>query len=314
VAQGILTDRSDAAAPQPAGEADAHDSEANAVRVQQFVGLVRVTPLTAGTNVVNSLLTIGLFWERVPLPLLLGWEALILGLTCSWMLGWIRQRDRPVPARVRPGTLTTATLTTAALGLLWGMAGWLFFQPDSILHQAFLIFVVGGMTAGAVGAVYLLPVACVTYILLGQLPVIVCIAAVGDRVHLIMAFMAVVYTAMMLLFVRHNYRVFRRWIRTDLDRLTLQRALASTHMRLVDAFKHGPAAMAYFDGDDRLVLCNDAYQDQFLAGDDGPAAPGTPYAELLQRFAALNLSRDSGWTAEAWVHTRQARPGPSGDR
>ena len=298
----------------PRGEGGAGDHEANAVRVQQFLGLVRVTPMTVGTNLVNSLLTVGLFWDSVPLPLLLGWEALIVLLSGWWAYGWVGQRRRPAPAFIRPAIIKRATATTVALGIIWGAAGALFFPPDSILHQAFLAFVIGGMSAGAVGAVYLVPLGCVGYILLAHVPLIVRIAAVGDDVHWVMAAMAVVYTAMILLFVRHNYRVFRRWIRSDLDRLALQRELASTHARLVDAFKHGPAAMAFFDGDDRLVLCNEAYQAYFRGDQAGRAEVGTPYLALLERFAALNLSRESGWTAEGWAHTRQARPGVAGDR
>jgi len=287
--------------------------EAEAVRVRQFMGLVGVTPMTVGTNLVNSLLTVAVFWEREPLPVLLGWEALILLLAGWWMMGWLAQRRRPTPTRIRSGIIRRATATTAAIGLVWGAAGILFFQPHSVLHQAFLIFVIGGMSAGAVGAVYLVPLGCIGYILIAQLPLIALIAAVGDQVHVVMAVMAMLYTAMMLLFVRHNYRAFRRWIRTDLDRLALQQEVASTQARLVDALEHGPAAMAYFDRDDRLVLCNGAFQ-AFFPHEAADAVAGTPYVALLERFAALNLARDSGWTAESWARTHMARPSGTGQR
>ncbi|MGE5148045.1 MAG: PAS-domain containing protein [Candidatus Eiseniibacteriota bacterium] len=300
-------------APPPGAEASGED-EAGAVRVQQFLGLVRVVPMTASTNFVNSLLTVALFWERAPLAVLLGWEAVMLALNAWWVFGWLRLRKRPAPARVSPRTIDRAAALTGLVGLLWGLAGFLWFPTDAMVHQAFLVFVIGGMAAGTVGAVYFVPRGCIYYLVLSLLPPMIRIAMVGDAVHSVMALMAGIYGAMMLLFVRHNYGAFRRWISSDLDRLALQRKLASTHARLVDAFKHGPAAMAYFDADDRLVLCNDAYQAHFRGDDRGPAVAGTPHLELLERFAALNLARDSGWTADAWAHARVARSGPGGAR
>jgi PAS domain S-box-containing protein len=294
-------------------DARASEVEAEAVRVRQFMGLVGVTPMTVVTNLVNSLLTVAVFWDRVPHPVLLGWEALILLLAGWWTLGWLAQRRRATPTRIRPAVIRRATVTTAAIGVVWGAAGVLFFQPHSILHQAFLAFVIGGMSAGAVGAVYLVPLGCIGYILIGQLPLIALIAAVGDDVHVIMAVMAMLYTAMMLLFVRHNYRAFRRWIRTDVDRLALQREVVSAQARLVDALEHGPAAMAYFDRDDRLVLCNGAFQ-AFFGGEPQGAVAGTPYLALLERFATLNLARDSVWTVEAWVRAHQTRPSETSQR
>ena len=310
----LPTDRFDEPAAPIPGEAGGRDDEAEALRVQQFVGLVRVVPMTVGTNLVNSLLTIGLFWDRAPLALLLGWEAVVLLLTGWWTLGWLRQRGRAAPTRVRPAVIARAAAMTGFIGLIWGGAGFLLFPTDSMVHQAFLVFVIGGMAAGTVGAVYFLPRGCVYYIVLSLLPPIARIAWVGDAVHSVMAVMGVIYAVMMMLFVRHNYGAFRRWIRTDLDRLLLQRELASTHARLVDAFEHGPAAMAQFDADDRLVLCNGAYQAYFTGDDKGPAVPGTPHMELLERFAALNLAPDSGWTAASWAHARVARPGVGGER
>jgi PAS domain S-box-containing protein len=310
----FLSGRSDLQALPLTGGRDprAPEVEAEAARVRQFMGLVGVTPMTVVTNLVNSLLTVAVFWERVPHQVLLGWEALILLLAGWWTTGWLAQRRRPAPTRIRPAVIRRATATTAAMGVVWGAAGVLFFQPESVLHQAFLAFVIGGMSAGAVGAVYLVPLGCIGYILIGQLPLIALIAAVGDDVHIVMAIMALLYTAMMLLFVRHNYRAFRRWIRTDLDRLALQQEVASAQARLVDALEHGPAAMAYFDRDDRLALCNGAFQ-AFFHSDAVGAVAGTPYLALLERFAALNIARDSGWTAESWARTHQARPSEKGE-
>ena len=274
--------------------------------------------MTVGTNVVNSLLTVALFWERVPLPVLLGWEAAMLALTGWWMLGWLGQRGRGAPRRVSPRAIGRAAATTAVVGALWGVAGALFYPADSLLLQAFLVFVIGGMAAGAVGAIYFVPRACIAYIALSLLPGVVRIALEGDTVHLVMAFMAAVFGLMMLLFVRHNYRAFRRWIRSDLDRVALQEQLSSAHARLVEAFRHAPAAMAFFDSADDLVLCNEAFAVHFRDGGNAgeseeAVAPGTPYREFMRRFAACTLSPEAGWTPEDWARMHAMPPSAAGE-
>ncbi|MFZ2198123.1 MAG: ATP-binding protein [Thermodesulfovibrionales bacterium] len=84
----------------------------------------------------------------------------------------------------------------ALSGILWGSAGVFLFPAESIIHQAFLAFVLGGMAIGAAGAFSVSMPAFMAYALPSLAPLIVRFLALGDEMHLAMGGMSLLFSVL----------------------------------------------------------------------------------------------------------------------
>ena len=85
----------------------------------------------------------------------------------------------------------------ALSGMAWGSAGIFLFPIESIVHQTFLTFVIGGMVAGAAASFSALPKAFFAYSVPALTPIIVRFCLLGDELHLAMAGMVLLFGLMM---------------------------------------------------------------------------------------------------------------------
>lgn len=86
----------------------------------------------------------------------------------------------------------------ALSGMAWGSAGIFLFPIESLPHQAFLAFVIGGMVAGAAAAFSVIPKAFFAYSLPALIPLIVRFAALGDELHMAMGGMVLLFGLIMI--------------------------------------------------------------------------------------------------------------------
>jgi diguanylate cyclase (GGDEF)-like protein/PAS domain S-box-containing protein len=78
-------------------------------------------------------------------------------------------------------------------GLVWGTAGFLLFPSDSSIHQIYLAFALGGLTAGGIIA-YAIDIGCAyDYVLPALLPFVVRLVIEGDWIHLSMALTVILF-------------------------------------------------------------------------------------------------------------------------
>lgn len=141
--------------------------------VTLFAEQIKLLYLQANKALIASLLVslacVIVFWERLPQSMLIGWFAAIILLSVTRFLLVISyHRKKPSDAEsIRWGHYFIATLTISAL--LWGFAGGVFFIPDSLTHQLFLAYFLGGLIAGGMATFSSYPGA----FLLFSLPVMV---------------------------------------------------------------------------------------------------------------------------------------------
>jgi PAS domain S-box-containing protein len=89
-------------------------------------------------------------WPAVDHTAILTWLLIVAVVTCGRViLGLSYQRANPAAAEAERW-YRWFVIATALAGLAWGSAGMLLFPEDSLQHQVFLTFVLGGMAAGAV--------------------------------------------------------------------------------------------------------------------------------------------------------------------
>jgi diguanylate cyclase (GGDEF)-like protein len=166
-------------------------------------------------NIINALLVVAVLWHRFPHPALLLWFGLFL-IVIPVRLLVAHQQARHSWQTARAATWSVAG--SAATGCLWGLLAFAIAAEPDAAYRVFILFVLGGMTAGAV----LLDVAYLpaffAFVLPIMLPAIPALLIAGDLMSFAMAGMLATFTVIQLVV---GYRA-NQWILNTL-RLQLQR-------------------------------------------------------------------------------------------
>jgi diguanylate cyclase (GGDEF)-like protein len=184
------------------------------VRSQQ-ISLLQEHPSLILFNLVNALLVLVVLWRIFPHQLLAGWYALFaIIIPARLILARVsRQRSWPIATVARLGVAGSA-----ATGVAWGLLAWPILTIPGLTYPVFIVFVLGGMTAGTVllDAPYL--PAFVAFVLPILAPASIAFAMRGDEASLAMGLMLVAFT------IVHAVVGWRanRWI-VDTLRLQAQR-------------------------------------------------------------------------------------------
>jgi two-component system, cell cycle sensor histidine kinase and response regulator CckA len=105
----------------------------------------------AGASLILSIVVAIVFWETVPKQRIVIWLTIMTSLCLMRIFIHLhfRKSETTLENLAIRRNLTLALL--AASGFIWGSAGVFLFPYTSMVHQVFLIFVLGGMIAGSVG-------------------------------------------------------------------------------------------------------------------------------------------------------------------
>lgn len=133
------------------------------------------------------------------------WFAAIFILSAVRYLMWfVYRRTEFVPAAApRWGRLFMTG--TALSGIVWGSAG-VFLFPEELSHQVFVIFVLAGMTAGAVATFSALLKASAYFLVPALAPLTVRLFVEGHDIHLAMGTMSAIFMWLMLVVARRVYK------------------------------------------------------------------------------------------------------------
>src|SRR5512139_3273488 len=156
----------------------------------------------------------------------------------------------------------------ALTGIVWGSSAIFLFPIDSLAHQTFLAFVIGGMVAGAAAAFSSVMKAFLAYSVPAVSPIIVRFALLRDEFHLAMGGMALLFGVMMF-FVARQISTIRvtsvmlRYERNDLvsyitERKRMEEALRESedkYRTLVEQMLQGTWVIQ----DMRVVFCNQTF-------------------------------------------------------
>ena len=261
----------------------------------------------------NSALTAAIFWDLAPQWFVGPWLALVWLASLNRIYSWYRHRNRPARSKTGKRAASRATFWTTVCGIMWGGAGFVLFPYGTMVDQIFLTFVIGGMSAGVVASMSVLPNAVYGYVLTSVLPLIIRFAMGGESVSLIMAAMAAAYLVALALFTHNGNHAFRESLRFKLENRRLQVDIAATHTALADAIESSPGGLALYDADDRLIAWNGNYQSFFWPDAPGKLRAGLRFESLLRAYAKTREITNHQ-NAEDYIAERLARrkaPGAS---
>lgn len=284
------------------------------LRTAQVTAFRRLLPLIGVVYLVNATLVAAVFFSRVETWLLAAWLAAIWFLAFQCLASWYRHRHRPPATDIRPEHLSRIERTAWLSGVLWGAAGLLFFESGSLPHQVFLMFVLGGMAAGATAGLSFAPALWLGYIPPALGPLVARFAIEGGQIDLAMAAMGAVYAAALTFLGHASYRAFRATLIGRLQVTAIAAQLDRSRGKLTDAIESIPDGFVLYDDDDRFVLCNQRYREIHHHIRD-LFTPGRPFAEIA-REGTRRLAVAQGGSpdeAAAWIKIRLERHRAGGE-
>jgi signal transduction histidine kinase/CheY-like chemotaxis protein len=197
----------------------------------QIQALYQHIPMVLAVNVANSALVavvLGSYLEQARWWIFFG---LVITLTGLRAIGRICYRHYRQPYETTAKWAIFATAGSSLSGLLWGLGSTLLLS-DNILEQTFLVFVIGGMSAGAlVSLAYHLPTY-IVYVLSSVIPLSSIFILDGRTVHVAMGGMLVVFVAALTFAAHHFNSAFVRGLRLNLDLSERTEELTALNARL----------------------------------------------------------------------------------
>ena len=203
-----------------------------AVRSEQIRTLYSQSVPVLLANVLNSIIVTATLWPTGPRPLLVAWTVAMAAVSVARIeLRRRFWRAAPDPASAeRWGRYFVCGSLSA--GLLWGTAGFLFFDAGGVLAQVLLTFVLGGMCAAAAGTLACHLPAYWAFMAPSLLPLVLRTLLIGDALHLAMGAMVVVYGLAMSVVARTNHRSMVEAFRLRFENQALLDRLSATQGRL----------------------------------------------------------------------------------
>ena len=164
----------------------------------------------------------------------------------------------------------------ALAGTLWGTAGILIVSQGTMVHQAYAAFILGGMSAGAIATSASVMAAYLTFALPTLLPVAFFFLLQGDRLHVVMGVMTLVFAAALLATARNAGTLLRSVLDLQLRNAAINTELSRHREQLERLVEARTSELAEANSTlrerevelrrqaDRLALA-DRRKDEFLA-------------------------------------------------
>jgi signal transduction histidine kinase/CheY-like chemotaxis protein len=203
-----------------------------AVQAEQIRTLYGQSLAIIAVNPLNAAIVAAVLWPWADPRSLIGWVAAMTVVTIL-RAGLRRAYFRANPSIEQHDVWGRRLVYSAfAAGLLWGIGGALFYDSRAFVPQLVVVFVIGGMVAGASGTLALHLPAFVAFAASAILPVAARMAAEGDMAHIAMALLAVVYFVAMWLITVHTHRAVIEAFRLRFENQELLARLSAAQVSL----------------------------------------------------------------------------------
>ena len=203
-----------------------------AVKAEQIRTLYSQSLALIAVNPLNAAIVAAVLWPSTDHRLLIGWVAAMVAVTLARAI--LRQRYIRAQPSTAQHVIWARRLMWSALaaGLLWGAGGALLYDSRVLVQQLVLVFVIGGMVAGASGTLALHVPAFLAFALSAILPTAARMLAEGDAPHLAMGALAIVYAVAMSLITAHNNRAVTEAFRLRFENHELLAQLSAAQVSL----------------------------------------------------------------------------------
>jgi diguanylate cyclase (GGDEF)-like protein len=286
------------------------------IGADQLSAVVRATPAAMLSVLVNAVIVAVSLWPAAPYHEVLAWlvlAALIVGF-------YLR------PATQRTGTATSLSrramrkaLTAASLSALpWALLSVRYLGALPHTSEMVLITVTAGMAGG--GSVLLAPVypAALAYMSVVLLPFALKCFTLAGAGYSLLGLLALSYAIFLAAVIATNARL-------SVERTEALRALTQTALQLQErdtlittqnarfeiALSNMTQGLCFFDGDERLIVCNRRYIEMYRL-DPSRLQPGIAFSDIVRmRYEAGTYPAMSPEDYQAWRKEMAAAGGPT---
>ena len=221
-------------------------------------------------------------WDEIQITILTGWLVCILavtGLRYALVLAFRKNQDR-FNFSIWFGLFLGGTFIA---GLLWGLSG-IIFTPEQELFKWFLaLFVLTGLTGGALASLSANYFAYITFSYPALLPIATQLMLTGEEQNTLMSFLIVLYLVLTTILARRSNRFIDKTIVLRIEREAMSDSMekqiatvAAQHERILEtqsnlrrvnelfeaAFDTTHVMYAYLDKDFNFMRVNRAYADK----------------------------------------------------
>ncbi len=205
----------------PAPQFSTGRSDRDAYVRGEIIGLLYRNAFALGANLLNALLVGIVLWDVMPQDQILIWGALMamIMIVRYWTMRRYHQ-VRPAPAECDIWGHIYA-MGSAATGCLWGATALVILTLEPSIYHIFVVFVVGGMGAGAVAASSAYPIALYAFLLPSMLPLAVAYLIRGEDASPAMGFMVLLFAGLLAVIATNFRRVLVRNFNLQTDNAVL---------------------------------------------------------------------------------------------
>jgi diguanylate cyclase (GGDEF)-like protein/PAS domain S-box-containing protein len=287
----------------PASPADARQT-AERVRL-----LYEFSPGGYLLSAVVGVATAVFLWQEISPALVLGWTAFVLLVCAGRYALYLAHKQRAPADEQAPAWERRFTVGSTLMGFAWAALPLLLFPERNIELQLALIFIVAAMAMGGVGilapsllalALFLAPMAAAT---------VARLFLHGGAIFIGIGVIALFYVVLLVRMGREFHRALTDAIGTRVVNQRLIDRLRQSQDALSDAIESVPEAIAIYDAEDRMVLCNRKYAQAQTTFDDPAQLVGKSFAELVRLSVAKGeaIEPEFAGNIDAWVAERIRR-------
>ena len=236
------------------------DEKESHLSLSQAKQLYALAPVGIIASLINGPILTFIQWNRIPHEVLLSWLFALIVVNGLWIVLWYQFQQALSQGPIHPRCWINFFIAgTFSSGCIWGITGVVSFPELSIPHQIFLAFVLGGMIAGATAVYAALPEAFLAFTLPTMTPILIRFFATGDKLHLAMGGMGMLYVGLMFVTQRHNHKVI-------VASMTLSRELGKANRSLqAEVHERQQAEVALRESQEQLQSVVQATDDGIIS-------------------------------------------------
>lgn len=247
------------------------------VKSEQVRIIFASTPTSLFAILLSSLILSAVQWEVIDHMTIITWFILTNLLSAVRLFLYFQFRKLPRESLVSDIWHHRAVITSIASGITWGAGGVLLFPEQSLVHQVFLAFMIGGICAGAITTLSAITTAVRGFVFVALIPPIIKFNLIDSAISLEMTIMSILFMVMILVSAqrlnqtileslegRRQREMAERTIRRqahfdELTNLPNRRLLLNTlRQEMAKADRHRRFGAVFFIDLDRFKSVNDS--------------------------------------------------------